>query len=55
MKTKKTNPTPKTKFFKLQNVVIIAFLALLGFTSCQKEEKNASADLKLVMLHMRTE
>ena len=30
----------KNKIFKLQNVVIIAFLSLLGFTSCQKEEKK---------------
>jgi len=32
----------KTKIFKLQNVVIIAFLALLGFASCQKEEKKCN-------------
>jgi len=34
----------KTKIFKLQNVVIIAFLALLGFTSCQKEEKKCKCN-----------
>ena len=30
----------KNKIFKLQNVVIMTFLAMLGFTSCQKEEKK---------------
>jgi len=29
----------KRKFFKLQNLAIIGLLAMIGFTSCNKEEE----------------